>query len=106
MPMSFKRTTQTDSVQDETTEPQTHYAFRFRAYWFVLAQTEGEDAYLAPTPGFDIDTALRALDITRTPFEEMNGNIQGFANDREIAQFGDDGARLLPCFRRLGHDNP
>src|SRR5437016_10055707 len=24
-----------------TTEPQTRYAFRFRAYWFVLAQTEG-----------------------------------------------------------------
>jgi len=85
MPMPFKRTTQTDSVQDETTEPQTHYAFRFRAYWFVLAQTEGEDAYLAPTPGFDIDTALRTLDITRTPFDEINGNIQGFARAREIA---------------------
>jgi antirestriction protein ArdC len=82
MPMPFK---QTDSVQDETAEPQTRYAFRFRAYWFVLAQTEGEDTCIAAIPGFDIDTALCALNITRTPFEEMNGNIQGFANGREIA---------------------
>jgi hypothetical protein len=85
MPMPFKRTPQTDSVQDETTEPQTRYAFRFRAYWFVLAQTEGEETYVRPIPGFDIDTALGTLNITRTPFDEMNGNIQGFATAREIA---------------------
>jgi antirestriction protein ArdC len=85
MPMSFKRAAQTDSVEDETTETQTRYAFRFRAYWFVLAQTEGEDTYVAPIPGFDMDTALRTLNITRTHFDEMNGNIQGFASRREIA---------------------
>jgi hypothetical protein len=85
MPMPFKGAAQPDVVQDETAETQTRYAFRFRAYWFVLAQTEGEDTHASPIPGFDIDTALRALNITRRPFEEMNGNIQGFANGREIA---------------------
>jgi hypothetical protein len=75
MPMPFKRTAETDGVQEETAEPQTYYAFRFRAYWFVLAQTEGEDTPVPPIPGFDIDTALCALNITRTPFEELNGNI-------------------------------
>jgi len=103
MPMPFKRAAQTDSVQDETAEPQTRYAFRFRAYWFVLAQTEGEDTYTAPIPGFDIDTALRTLNITRTPFEEMNGNIQGFANGREIAV---NPLAALPhktTFHELGH---
>jgi len=45
----------------------------------------GEDTYVPPIPGFDIDTALRTLNIIRTPFDEMNGNIQGFANGREIA---------------------
>ena len=85
MPMPFKRANQTDNVQDEISEPQTRFAFRFRAYWFVLAQTEGEDTYTPPIPGFDIDTVLRALNITRTQFEEMNGNIQGFAHGREIA---------------------
>jgi len=85
MPMPFKRAAQTDSVESDTTEKETQYAFRFRAYWFVLGQTEGENSYVPPIPGFDIDTALRTLNITRTPFDEMNGNIQGFANGREIA---------------------
>ncbi|MGB8472576.1 MAG: ArdC-like ssDNA-binding domain-containing protein [Candidatus Acidiferrum sp.] len=85
MPMPFKRAAQTDNTKDEPTEPQTSYAFRFRAYWFVLAQTEGEEAYSAPIPRFDLDASLLALNITRTPFDEMNGNIQGFANGRAIA---------------------
>jgi len=51
----------------------------------VLTQTEGEDTPIPPIPGFDVDTALCALNITRTPFGEINGNIQGFASGREIA---------------------
>ena len=43
------------------------------------------DSPIPPIPGFDIDTALCALNITRTPFDELNGNIQGFARGREIA---------------------
>jgi antirestriction protein ArdC len=85
MPMPFKRTTHTDYMQEEPAEPQTRYAFRFRAYWFVLSQTEGEETYAAPTPGFDQDTALANLHITRTAFDEINGNVQGFARHREIA---------------------
>jgi hypothetical protein len=50
MPMPIKKATQADGVQEETPEPQTCYAFRFRAYWFVLAQTEGEDTPIPPTP--------------------------------------------------------
>jgi antirestriction protein ArdC len=85
MPMPFRRAAQTEGVEDETTETQTRYAFRFRAYWFVLAQTEGADPYVQAIPGFDIETALRTLNITRTPFDEINGNIQGFATGHEIA---------------------
>jgi hypothetical protein len=32
--------------------------FRFRAYWFLLAQTEEEDTPIPPIPSFDLDTAL------------------------------------------------
>ena len=63
MPIPFKRAAQSDDAQDETAEPQTCYAFRFRAHWFVLAQTEGEETYIPPIPGFDVDTALRTLHI-------------------------------------------
>jgi antirestriction protein ArdC len=84
MPMPFKKA-QANNGHDETAEAQTCYAFRFRAYWFVLAQTEGAENVVPPIPGFDIEIALRALQITRTPFDEMNGNIQGFATGRAIA---------------------
>jgi|SRR6516162_345667 len=86
MPMACKRNAQTEAVPNETAEPQTCYAFRFRAYWFVLAQTEGEDTPIPPISGFDIDTALCARNITRTSFDELNGNIQGFAHGREIVR--------------------
>lgn len=85
IPMPFKRAAQTARLNEEPAGPQTVCGFRFRAYWFVLAQTEGEEAYSAPVPGFDVDAALLALNITRAPFDEMNGNVQGFANDRAIA---------------------
>ena len=39
----------------------------------------------AAIPGFDLESALHSLDITRTPFDEINGNVQGFARQREIA---------------------
>lgn len=85
MPMPFKRITHTDKAEEEPEEPQTRHAFRFRAYWFVLAQTEGEETYVVPIPGFDMDTAIGTLRITRIAFDEINGNIQGFARQREIA---------------------
>lgn len=85
MPMPFKRNARSDETEDESAKAQTRNAFRFRAYWFVLAQTEGEETCMAPIPGFQLDTALRTLQITCTAFDEINGNIQGFARHREIA---------------------
>jgi antirestriction protein ArdC len=76
MPMPFKRTADTDGAEEEPAKPPTRNAFRFRAYWFVLAQTEGEETHTSPTPGFDLDTALHGLKITRTAFSEINGNVQ------------------------------
>ena len=67
--------------EEEPAKPPICNAFRFRAYWFVLAQTEGEETHTSPIPGFDLDTALHALKITRTAFSEINGNVQGFARD-------------------------
>jgi hypothetical protein len=83
--MPYKDKKNSEGAEEQSTESETRYAFRFRAYWFVLAQTEGEETYIPPIPGFDMDTALRSLNITRTRFDEINGNVQGFANGREIA---------------------
>ena len=67
------------------------------------AQTEGEEPYVAPIPGFDMDTALRTLNITRTPFDEINGNIQGFANGREIAVNPVAGLPHKTTFHEIAH---
>jgi antirestriction protein ArdC len=86
MPMPFKRAAQCETNDEtDTAQPEMRYAFRFRAYWFVLAQTEGDETYAAPIPNFDIEAALRTLNIDRIPFDEINGNIQGFARARQIA---------------------
>lgn len=102
MPMPFKKAAQSDNAeQEESIEQQTRYAFR--AYWFVLAQTEGVETYVAPIPGFDLDTALRTLNIARVPFDEINGNIQGFARQREIAVNPLAGLPHKTTFHELAH---
>lgn len=85
MPMPFKKAANSGEGNGADDEPEIRHTFRFRSYWFVLAQTEGEDTYVAPIPGFDLETALSNLNIKRTPFDELNGNIQGFARERSIA---------------------
>jgi hypothetical protein len=90
MPVTYKKRV-AGKVASETIEgseesqDEGRQWFVFRNYWFVLAQTEGETPYEQPIPGFDLEAALRSLDITRTPFDEINGNVQGFAHERKIA---------------------
>jgi antirestriction protein ArdC len=103
MPMPFRKATQEENSEHEAPESETRYAFRFRSYWFVLAQTEGEETYAAPIPDFDLDTALRTLNITRVSFEEINGNIQGFARQREIAVNPLAGLPHKTTFHEIAH---
>jgi antirestriction protein ArdC len=90
MPVTYKKR-MTSIAPAESTEgteeshDQTRQCFVFRNYWFVLAQTDGETPCEHSIPGFDLEAALQSLNITRTPFDEINGNVQGFAHQREIA---------------------
>jgi antirestriction protein ArdC len=90
MPVSYKKrvTSSAPAESPEATEEshdEMRQRFVFRNYWFVLAQTEGETHYEERIPGFDLDAALQSLNITRLTFDEINGNVQGFAHQREIA---------------------
>ena len=102
IPMPLKKNAETDGME-EPTESQTRCAFRFRGHWFVLAQTEGEAAYAVPIPGFDLDTALRVLNISRVDFDEINGNIQGFARKREVAVNPLAGLPHKTTFHEIAH---
>ena len=90
MPVTYKKRVTGKAASEtiegsEESQDEMRQRFVFRNYWFVLAQTEGETPYEQPIPGFDLDAALQTLNITRTPFDEINGNVQGFAHQREIA---------------------
>ena len=60
--------------------------FVLKNNWFTLAQTEGEDyQHEAPTPDWNADLALQALNVTQVAFAHTDGNCQGYAVGRNIA---------------------
>jgi antirestriction protein ArdC len=85
-PVTMKRTrTETAADGDEAEAAKTFTRFVFRAYWFFLSQTDGEE-YKAPAiPAWDRARALEMLGVEEIPFEMMNGNCQGYAKGRQIA---------------------
>jgi antirestriction protein ArdC len=108
MPVTYKKRVTGKSAletteRDEDNHEETRQRFVYRNYWFVLAQTEGETPYEQPVPGFDLDAALQTLGITRTPFDEINGNVQGFAHQREIAISPIAQLPLKTTFHEIAH---
>ena len=71
--------------QDETGDEQTFTRFIYRPRWFVLSQTEGQDVEPALPPTWEKSKALEALNITETPFELTDGNVQGYAKGRSVS---------------------
>jgi hypothetical protein len=59
--------------------------FVWKPHWFVLAQTNGEAVPMPEIPAWDRARALAVLGIQETPFTETNGNIQGYAQKRQVA---------------------
>lgn len=74
-----------EEQSDEGDHERTFTAFVHRARWFVLSQTEGEEVEPPPLPQWNAERALAALKIERIPFEETDGNCQGYARGRQIA---------------------
>src|SRR6185295_4809125 len=81
MPVTCKKTTET--LDGEETSHFTRFIYKNN--WFALAQTEGDEYEPDPIPGWDRAKALEALNVTDAPFETLNGNVQGYARDRQIA---------------------
>jgi antirestriction protein ArdC len=81
-PITVKRTTTTDDGSEEATAATW---FVYKPYWFVLAQTDGTPLPEQPTPQWDKDRALAALDVAEAAFDATDGNVMGFARGRSIA---------------------
>jgi antirestriction protein ArdC len=87
MPVTCKRTsTVKKDGGAEQDEQSTFTHFIYRNYWFVLSQTEGKEYQSSAIPDWNEQGALAALNIERIPFEDLDGNIQGYARrGRKIA---------------------
>jgi hypothetical protein len=77
MPITLKRRNETDD--DESNGEGIFTSFVYKARWFVLEQTEGDNLEPQVTPEWDAKRALAFLEIEQIPFDSMVGNCQGFA---------------------------
>src|SRR5215217_2593253 len=59
--------------------------FVWKPNWFVLSQTNGEPVAMPEIPMWNKEKALAVLGIQEIAFTETNGNVQGYAQKREIA---------------------
>jgi len=82
-PLTFK----TDNP-DNPDRPLVKTWFQYKPRWFFLSQTQGDD--YAPDPmkaTWNKDQALTRLKIALVPFDNLNGNVGGYAlhNTRNLA---------------------
>ena len=79
MPITCKRR------EEDSDEEHTFTSIVYKARWFVLAQTDGQEVEPITIPEWDAERALTALNIERIPFDHTDGNVQGFARERRVA---------------------
>lgn len=82
-PVTVRRE-RTDATTGET-ETVAFTRFTVRPKWFVLSQTDGADYVPPALPTWDAARALAALGVMVVPFAALDGNCQGYAQDRTIA---------------------
>jgi len=105
MPLTSKRsrTVRKDDGSDQE-EGFTFTGFAFRSSWFVLSQTEGAEYQPPAIPEWNEEKALAALKIERVPFDDLDGNTQGYAKrGRKIAVSPIAALPRKTFFHEVGH---
>lgn len=102
-PEEKPETPETSTEPAEPEKPGLKTVFVWRPNWFVFAQTDGEELAEAQVPGWDKTRALEALGVTEVPFDEVDGNIQGYAVDKKIAINPLAEAPVKTLFHELTH---
>lgn len=97
MPITCKRR------EEDSDEEHTFTSFVYKARWFVLSQTDGQELELITVPEWDAERAISALGIERIPFDHTDGNVQGFARKRQVAINPLAQLPYKTLFHELGH---
>ena len=71
--------------EQDSDEEHTFTSFIYKARWFVLSQTDGQELELITIPEWAAEKAIETLSIERVPFDHTDGNVQGLARKRQIA---------------------
>jgi antirestriction protein ArdC len=80
MPLTCTRTRtvkKDDGTEQDEQFTYTHFTLKNR--WWVLAQTDGAEFQAPAIPEWNEQKALAALNIERVAFENLDGNVQGYA---------------------------
>lgn len=108
MPVSVKRGEKkgaaVDTAESGNDKGGQFNVFMLSANWFSLEQTEGADferELIVPTS--DAQTALAALDVAQVLFEQLRGNVLGYAQDRSIAISPPNPLKHKTRFHELAH---
>lgn len=75
-------------IKRETDEGEIEKAlvgFKLVRCIFSVSDTTGKELPPVVLPHWDVKRALAALKIQRLPFDEPNGNVQGYSRGREVA---------------------
>jgi len=80
MPITSKRKAEAEDKEDSV-----FIRFCFKPRWFCLSQTDGEPVEMPATPQWNREHALTALGIQEIAFDLTNGNVMGYARERQIA---------------------
>ena len=97
MPITCKRR------EEGSDEENTFTSFVYKARWFVLSQTDGQELELITVPEWDAERAIKTLSIERIPFDHTDGNVQGFARKRQVAVNPLAQLPFKTLFHELGH---
>jgi hypothetical protein len=103
MPITRKRRNEESERNDESAGEGTFTSFVYKARWFVLSQTEGDDLPPQVIPEWDATLALATLGIELIPFDTTDGNIQGFTRGKQIAINPVAQLPLKTLFHELAH---
>lgn len=74
-----------DDAETATKPATVRKRFIYRPHWFVLSQTDGEPVVPVAIPQWSERLACHVLLIDRIPFTHTDGNVQGYARNREFA---------------------